>query len=366
MEVDRALPYPEEAQMSKDSLEATLRRVRGLIARAEYQSAKADDPNTPEDEAAACRAEANACESQADALMLKYRIDEIGEAPEPASLKPMISTVVIGDSEITGYVNYMMTDIAKHCRCKTRSYTSWTNEGWNAKVYGFESDVRYFEMLYTSTRLHMLGILLPKIDRNRSLEDNCYRLHNSGYNWLQIAAMYGWKKWDITYHYRFDSVPPAGMKVPFYHEDEGWKPSTYVGGIYKRAYLKEVKARGETGQKIAANGTETYRKSAADGYISTIHYRLRQMEKERDSSAALVLASTADAVDKLFRDDNPDLFVEVKEEPSNAKQKKVRMRKAPPLRYNADAYQRGAAHAQNADLNGNSRAGSASRTELHG
>lgn len=352
--------------MSKENLEATLRRVRGLIARAEYQSAKADDPSTPPEEAAVCRAEANACETQADALMLKYRIDEIGEAPEAASLKPMISTVVIGDSEITGFVNYLMSDIAKHCRCKVRSYTSWTNEGWNAKVYGFESDVRYFEMMYTSIRLHMLGILLPKINRDQSLEDNCYRLHNSGYNWLQIADMYGWKKYNSQYWGEYGgTTPPSGMKVPFWRQDEGWHPSTYVGGIYKRAYLKAVKARGEAGQKIAANGTETYRKSAADGYISMIHYRLRQMEKERDSGAALILASTADAVDKLFREDNPDLFVEVKVDP-DAKQTKVRMRKAPPLRYNADAYRRGAAHARNADLNGNARTGSASRTEIHG
>lgn len=355
--------------MSKENLEATLRRVRGLIARAEYQSAKADDPSTPAEDAAACRAEANACEAQADALMLKYRIDEIGEAPEAVSLKPMISSVVIGDSEVTGYVNYMMGDIARHCRCKVRSYTSWTNEGWNAKVYGFESDVRYFEMMYTSIRLHMLGILLPKVNRNQSLEDNCYRLHNSGYNWLQIAGMYGWQKdrGPAYFGEHNGTRPLAGMKVPYWHKDEGWHPASYVGGIYKRAYLKAVKARGEVGQKIAANGTETYRKSAADGYISTIHYRLRQMERERDSGAALVLASTADAVDKLFREDNPDLFIEVKEDPDEKQKKaKVRMRKAPPLRYNADAYRRGAAHAQNADLNGSARTGSASRSEIGG
>jgi hypothetical protein len=349
--------------MSSENLDRILERVRKLIATAEAYNSDADSEKDPE-KAKHYANEAAQCERMADALMLKYRIDEIGEAPEAASLKPMILTFKMGESnEISGYTDWMMGSLAKHCRCKIRKYTSWTDGSWNAKVYGFESDVRYFNLLYTSVRLHMLGILLPKIDRNESLEDNCYRLHNSGYNWLQIAEMYSWKKYNSMYWGEYDgTMPPAGMKVPYYRKDEGWKPSTYVGGIYKRAYYKACKDRGEQPQKIAANGTQTYRQSAADGYVDTINRRLFLLEKSRDTGQTLVLASTFGAVDALFREDNPDLFQPAPEPViSDAKQKKVRMRKIPERKFNADAYRRGARHAESADLNGSARAGSADR-----
>jgi len=339
--------------VSNINLDSVLSKVRGLIAKAEHES-------TPPHEAELAR-------QMADALMLKYTIKEIGEQPAAQRAKPMILTIQIGpESDVQGYFAGLLRDIAKHCRCRSRLYTSWTDGCWNAKVYGFEPDVRYFEMLYTTVRLHMLGILLPKVDPSESLEENAYRLHSSGYNWLQIAEMYGWRKYDYRRPYLSGELPPNGLKVPYWHKDEGWQPATQVGSRIKRAYHRAVKERGENGQIIAANGTTSYRKSAADGYTGMIRRRLYEMAKSRESGNELILRSLIDDIDKLFKEDNPDLFVEVKEEPSNAKKTKTRLPRYKPLNLNMDAYRRGADHARTADLDAHHRAGSDQRGAIGG
>jgi hypothetical protein len=328
------------------NLDSVLSKIRGLVAKAEHES-------TPPEEADACR-------RMADALMLKYTINEIeAESALPAAerSKPVIRVVNIGpDSDVTGYITWFMQELARHCRCKFRPYTSYTGDGWNAKVYGFEPDVQYFELMLTTIRLHMLGMLLPKLDRSDTLEENAYRLHNSGYNWLQIAEKYGWKKYQARYWGEYDgTTPPTDMKVPYWHKEHGWQPATQVGSRIKRAYQRAAKEHGDTVQIIAANGTTTYRKSAANGYVTMIVRRLRETQKSRQAGTELILRNRIDDLDLLFREDNPDLFEEKKEEPeTNAKKprKKVVYR---PNKVNMDAYHRGSTHAQSADLNVNPR-----------
>jgi Protein of unknown function (DUF2786) len=332
------------------NLDSVLSKVRSLVSKAEHES-------TPPHEADACRA-------MADSLMLKYAITEaMAEFSRTAEsrTKPISMQIEIGpDSDVIGYISWLTQEIAKHCRCKVRSYTSYTNGSWNAKVYGFESDVRYFEMMYTTIRLHMLGILLPRVSLSESLEDNCYRLHNAGYNWLQIADRYGWIKWNPIHRGEFaGSRPPEDMKVPYWNKDEGWKPSTYVGSRYKRAYHRACIARGESVQVIAANGTNTYRKSAADGYVGMIARRLAELSSNKQAGSEIILRSRINDVEALFREENPDMFREASEsdaqESTESTGKKKRTIKYKPAPFNRDAYQRGAGHARAADLHGNSR-----------
>jgi len=83
--------------------------------------------------------------------------------------------------------------------------------------------------------------------------------------------------------------------------------------------------------------------------------RLAMMLRERTAGAEMVLASRGDALDSLFRTDNPDLFAEPEEEESNAKPR--RRARVHHMTINPDAYRRGAAHAQSADLSGSARMG---------
>ena len=355
----------------EENLDRVLSKVRGLVAKAESLSASAEKADTSEADATAWRNEADACRQMADALMLKHAIEEIGQQqarPLTDQVKPIIITIELGqDSDITGYINWLVIQLAQHCRCRVRQYTKWTHDnGWQSKIYGYESDVRYFELLYTTIRLHMLGVLLPRVQTQESLEDNAYRLHNSGYNWLQIAEMYGWKKYHWTFAQKAyeGTIPPNDMKTPYWHKDHGWQPATQVGSRIKRAYHRACAERGEPVQKIAANGTATYRKSAADGYVITIGRRLGEIQKGRTAGSELILRSAADMIDKLFRDDNPDLFKAPEPVDPKAKKPRVRRNRVRPAPYHPDAYSRGAAHARTADLNASPRAGSGQRGEI--
>jgi hypothetical protein len=283
-------------------LNDALRRVRALVTLAE-------DPNTPEHEAALAR-------QRADALMLKFAIDEAtAESTKPSGMrgKPIkLEVELAGNTEnLAGYVAWLAEKIGRHTRCKVRPYSRFDRERkcYVAIVYGYESDIRYFETLYTTLRLHMLGAVRPSFQSALSLELNCYLLHEAGFNWLEIAEMRGWRKFaNLPYDLRAkvrDKFPPVdGMKVPYYNASLGevW-PATRVGGEIKRAYLKEITRRGEKPTKISAGGAATYRKSAMEGYVTRINQRLYRVERARDMNEAGALVLRSDALEDFFRED---------------------------------------------------------------
>ena len=343
-----------EQEAPTTNLDRTLERVRKLIALAEH-------PETPP-------SEAMLAQRQADALMLKFSIDAAKiNAARPAAdkNKPKILTVQLGpQSDVLGYIAQVCMDIAEHCSCKTRLYSSWADGSWLAKVYGFEGEVRYFELLYTTVRLNMISALLPKLETHKSLEDNAYRLHSAGYNWLQIAEMYGWKKYS---HTRASSTyggtyPPADLKVPYWHAEHGWQSATQVGSRIKRACEREAKRRGEAVQKIAANGSDTYRRSAAAGYTARLRQRLASIARQRSASDAVILRSQVDDLDALFREDNPDLFTVRDEEPSSDTPTRTRKLRYRPV--NLDAYDHGVRTANTADLNATTKMGGSMTREI--
>lgn len=330
-------------------LNKVLDMVRKLIAQAEH-------PNTDPAEAQRYRA-------QADTLMLTYSIKEIqaeqarpvGERQKPGIIRVMLT----GDYEMLGWLASLADYVARHCHCKVRQYAGYDREEhcYFSKVYGFESDLRYFEILYTTLRLHMLGALLPQVDANLSLEDNCYRLHQAGYNWLQIAELYGWRK------IRYSEAYHAGQgdtKVPYRHrETQEIQPATTVGGLYKRAYLRAVKARSEHATQIPASGSKTFRNSAAQGYVTRINRRLRDVAGARQAGAELVLRSRTDDLDALFRADNPEMFREQEkraecEACKRAKSGHCRSHPAgrawKPAPFSPNGYATGVNHANSADL----------------
>lgn len=267
-------------------------------------------------------------------------------------------------------------------------YTSFKDGAWQATVYGFASDLRYFEFLYTTLRLHMLGALTPGIDGSADLDENCYRLHSAGYNWLEIAQMYGWKAYAKMYGSECRAVQEAHPEVSeikgaWVSRDLDVQPVTTVGGIYKRAYLRAVKARGEQPTKIAANGSSGYRISAAQGYIDKLDRRFRELEgKMTGSGAELVLASRAQDLEDFIREQNPSRYTRCpacgklsdnrytcdrcgahladpveceackKSKSGTCRAHKGRASKGRQVQLNHSAYRRGSAHADTADLGG--------------
>jgi rubrerythrin len=287
-------------------LNKVLDRVRKLTALAEHEGTGP--------------AEAKLAREQADALMLKFAIDQAminnakpaDQQAKPGHLEVELSAQLGG---LSAYVSQLAEMIGKHCRCLVKSYSRYdsASNAYLATAYGFEGDLQYFEVMYTTVRLHMLGALRPQFEKDRSLEDNCYALHEAGYNWLEIAELDGWTKVSIERlgHEAYDRC--FEIKVPYYNKErDQYAPSTQVGSHYKRAYLRAVKAKGETPTQIQASSSHYYRADAVQGYIARIRARLtearRAAEREAGNSGAVVLAGQADRLEDFYRENNERQF----------------------------------------------------------
>jgi hypothetical protein len=349
-----------ETQTETANLDKVLKRVRQLIDRANAPVAE----GATEEERAGAEREARQAQEMADALMLKYAIDAAQareSTPAQQRVRPVTLTVPMGRYNEMFWVSQSMANaIARHTRCLVSPKNVWdsnTHE-YVMKVYGFQADVKFFEVMFTSLQLHMLGVLLPKVQTEQSLEQNCVRLHHAGYNWLQIAELYGWRKVDMAY--RSGPAELLEIKVPFEHRETGQiSPATTVGGIYKRAYYRGIEATGQQPVKVAAGTLESFRLSAAQGYLTELKSRLRQIETGRLAGSGLILKSSMDEVRAMYDADHPKVNLDASRAlpcPKCEKAKSGHCREHPRGSYRmvsfSDAgYAAGAAHARSADLN---------------
>jgi len=303
-------------------LAGVLDKIRGLIAKAESLE-MSKDPNAAH--------EANACRERADAMMQKYAVEEWQTMRKaPVAAKPTRIRIELSDSD-NPFLTEMATlvnIVSSFCKCSSIWISAGSTTGRDyCWVYGYESDLRYFELLYTSLFLHMSGAIFPQPDPNKTLEQNAYELHNAGLNWFDIAKAYGW------YQVPPESHEPVNMYV---NRNTGErKPWSQAIGVIKAAYNREIKRRGEQAVRVAPNGSMTYRRNAASGYLARIKQRLREISGQRGSGAELVLADKSQNIAAAMSDDFPNAR-------AMAGKKTV---------YNATAYGKGVGHANTAKLN---------------
>lgn len=306
-------------------LAKTLNLVRKLVAKAE----STDSPH-----------EAEALQAQADKLMEKYAIEEWQLAQSaPKSFKPTRIKVDIGkaDSEFLTETAMLCNTVADFCNCSSvwMEKSGWGDREEYCYVYGYESDLRYFELLFTTLYLHMSGAIFPKPDVLKSVGENAYALRNAGLNWIEIAKAYGWRevpRWDgEPKNVYVNDNDPTGKRV-------GWSVAV---GQYERAYRKVVKAKGESIVRIPPNGARTFRYNAAHGYLSRISQRLRMVKSQRGTGTEIMLRDKSQNIAALVMDSHPLMGI--------AKSRGVK--------YNAEAYSRGTQHANTAALNPQTGAG---------
>jgi hypothetical protein len=284
-------------------LSTALKRVRQLIEKAEHPIAPGA---TPEERMAAEREQASA-RAMADDIMQRFAIEE-WQAMQKAdkSTKPTRIRVDIGEgnslflTETASLANM----VASYCRCSSVwmrgsgfSYSGRERQEY-CWVYGYESDLRYFELLFTTLYLHMSGAIFPKPDPARSLEANAYELHNAGLNWYDIAQAYGWAE-----------VPsrPGEAKHTYQNKDTGERASwgRTIGRI-KSAYAREIARRGEEPLRIPPNGSANFRYNAAQGYLAAVNIRLSERMRGRGAGAELVLADRTQNITAMIAEDFPD------------------------------------------------------------
>lgn len=328
-------------------LNQVLKRVRQFVAKAEAPIAE----GATEAERKAAIIEQNSARKMADKLMEEYAVTEAqAESTRPAAehQRPSkIEVALAAQSEVSGYVVHMAGMIATHCRCLIRNYTRYDHVEhiWMATAYGFESDLRYFEIMYTTLRLHMIGAILPKPDPAKTIEDNAYILHNAGLNWIGIAEEYGW--------YQVARKEGDTSKAMYENKQFPGERRTFARAvaIHETAYKRACAARNEPTMRIPPGGAHTFRLSSAQGYIDRLAARLREVREGRLEGTDIILRSRVDDLNLFFREDNPDLFQPVETSSTPTKAVKIKAVKYKPVKFNANGYRAGVDHANTASLN---------------
>jgi hypothetical protein len=325
-------------------LSSVLTRVRALLAKAESLETLGDEDSLRE---------AKLCRERADEAMQKYGVQEWQAMQNaPKSFKPTRVKINIGDadSEFLSETSTLCNVVANFCNCSS----VWMmgsgfkyNKTWGENqrkyereeycwVYGYESDLRYFELLFTTLYLHMSGAIAPKPDPTKTIGENAYDMRNAGLNWIEIAKAYGWRevpRW---------SNEPKNVYVNDNDTDlkrVGWSQAV---GQYERAYRKVVKAKGESIVRIPPNGARTFRYNAAHGYLTRIAQRLREVKDRRGTGTELMLRDKSQNIRALIEESHPDM----------------QFTGARDVKFNAEAYARGTRHANTASLNPEAGAGS--------
>lgn len=246
---------------------------------------RADHPNTPAPEADSCRA-------KAEELMVKYRIEEemlrqtklaSGTAEQPVARE---MTVCALNNVWRDHYHTLAYWVANHVGVRIMAdYKRAVDEDGQEKVMvvmnvvGFESDIRYVEMLYTGIRLTFSSLLEPKVNPQESEADNVYRLRSSGMERIRIAEV----MWGSGSH-------ANNAKVT-------------------RLYAQACEARGEDPKVVGRSvNAKTFRNTYADAFVTRIWSRLNEAKRgAADESGALVLRGRSEAVDEKFYELYPHL-----------------------------------------------------------
>ncbi len=257
--------------------------------------------------------EAKAYQLKAEQLMREYRISEEETiAGDSFSIVPIRFEVVLMEtSAIHNPFRYHYSEIwrevAKHSGVIFKmdyrfpklgeTETEDVKTGLLAVGYGYESDVRLAELLWTAARLVFMTRIDARVNPDLSDQQNCYYLRNSGMSRIDIAAaLWGEET-------RLKAGPHAKVQ---------------------KLYLAECAARGEE-PKVAGRGIQVsvYRDAYADAFCDELGWKLREARDAADSQGgALELPGRKERVQEAFWDAFPD------ERPETPEQKAERMRLA--------------------------------------
>jgi hypothetical protein len=282
--------------------------------------------------------------------MFKYSLDAamLNEArPEAEKVRPCRVNIDIGPSgnPINVYFSSLGNAVAEHTRCRViwLCGSEYYNQTDRLAVFGFQADVEYFNVLYTTLFLHMSGIFFPKPDPAKSLDENVMQLRRMGMNWLQMAEVYGYHK-VVAPEFYFGMEPG---KEYWYNKVTGdLKTNFQIGGYFKRVCHRAYRNAGIPLLAIPSVDSRRaeragYRASVASGYVGRVTERLRAARGDRSAEPGteLVLVSAARAIEDMIADEFPRMEI-IKNENDD---------------FNPEAYLKGMTLGNEADLNTGSR-----------
>lgn len=256
----------------ENNLEGILRKVKALLAQAE-------------DRQTANPAEAAAYRAKAEDLMKRYRIEEESLiAKDQFSIVPVLRTfqIVRYGWEFSGWMATLFSQVMTNVGAEYKETYEQDDNGQYymvGKAVGYDSDLRYADLLWQSVRLAFISHLTPEVDPKLSDAENIYRLRSSGIARKDVAEKL-WGKWT--------------------HAN-----SAKVGKVYK----EECAKRGET---PALDGKGIHLKDFREVYAREFVYRVwDRLSIAKDASMAKgglpELSGRADRVKEKFWEHFPEM-----------------------------------------------------------
>lgn len=151
--------------------EKMVNRIQSLLERAGH-------PGTPEHER-------EACFEKADQLMAKHRIERaMLNFDRKDKVREIISTAVqFPEGEHAGVMTRILQSVFRHSGCKLAySFREYT-------VVGYEEDIFYGEMLWSSIYMDFVRKMYPKWNDEVGFDENVYVIKTAGYSWPQVREM---------------------------------------------------------------------------------------------------------------------------------------------------------------------------------
>jgi hypothetical protein len=318
--------------MTETQQEAILRKVRGLIAKA----------NSTEHEG-----ERQVFMAKADELMEKYAIDQ---ALLLLKQDPNARLVVRKDMDISWWsqmhgidpdarneIAYLWSSCVTHCRCVT-SFSTWNFSTKTAAVFGTEGDLAYLDLLFTDLFIQMTEKLRPTFNPNAEIGSQVRLAKEAGMTWDQILDWAGLR-----------GTPEGKRLLP--------------------AYRRYCEAHGLQQVKI---NPKTYQWSFVEAFCGTIRSRLYAMRQRDDGGPSagneLVLRDIRDQA----REEMYNVFPDLRPHPSNCQCSNcvaARKRRLPALRQrvvSGAARQHGSAAGADARIVSNAQSVAKSKKEQLG
>lgn len=143
---------------------------------------RADHPNTSEHEAAACR-------EKAEGIMREHKISEAMLHLTDEQKRVFEQYIVPTKWGVVDYgIRQQIAALAfEHAGCRIKSLYRGSEM---AHVMGYPADVFYGKVLFERAIAELEETLDPQWQANMSLDQNIFRLKNSGVTWVQVAEKF--------------------------------------------------------------------------------------------------------------------------------------------------------------------------------
>jgi hypothetical protein len=236
--------------------EDLLRKVRALLVKAN------DRAVTP--------AEADAFRAKADELMIAYAIEEFELHKGDENVKPVLRYVDFNwfwDSEFEQSVRtsmwQMMLGVYNHCRIRVVP-EKYRPSGDGMPVIGFDTDLDYADLLFTSLMLQLATATNPKPTRAISYEENLEAMHSAGITWPEIARRM----------VAADFFPP------------GWTGGKTLRQIEHKMTRDYRNWAAEHGHERPYPTWQKHRRSFAAGFVTSVGQRLYEMSQRNKAQTS--------------------------------------------------------------------------------